>query len=401
MPAEQDPSLVDQIHALYGSTGVDRGTGTRESESFEAQYKKLKHDHPDAVKGEVEVAAKEILKGSKKFEREMKLKNKIPSHSEIENTHGESTLNDKLEIDYALIRRAFEANRGAEAVEGSKFPVLKLAHLQERSSEALGIQREFADPEWDRIRAARGKPYIFYTPVREPVRRMRDLWKDKGITKETGEVLVTMSMNNGATLETNTVVTMLVRHKGGRLLWGDNQAGLIRTQSEADYHKAITKPEDDCTANDLMVRGIVTIDKCKAMFDKQSGKSLEKYWVEHDRKLTETPSKSDIHADEELERRQVVAEGRQELLKRLNGEYVTKLHEQQQLEAKILRQARANIAVIEARNAEIIQNELFGLLKDLLTDEVANAAAIERIKRSIVRQHGVAMEYLEKLLERG
>ena len=398
---EREPSLVDQANALYDSTGVDGGAGTRrEPESFEDQYKRLKKEHPDAVKGEVETAAKAVLRGSEKLESDIKRKNKVPPHKEIENTHGESTLNDKLELDYALIRRAFEANGGAEAVEGSKFPVLKLAHLQERSSEALGVLREFDDPEWKHIKAVRGKPYIFYTQVRTPVREARDFWQDKGKSKETGEVLVTISMNNGATPETNTVVTMLVRHEGGRLLWGDNQAGLLRTQSEKDYKTALAKPEDDCTANDLLVRGIVTVDKYKARFAKENHKSLENYWVEHNRKLTETPSVSDIHAEEKLERRQVVAEGRQELLKRLNGEYVTKLHEQQGLEAKILRQARANVEAIETRNAQILQNELFSLLEGLLSDAVANAKAIEGIKRVIISQHGVTLAYLDALIKK-
>lgn len=395
--------LNSQADAILGpeDKNKDKG-GAHKSPSFKSQFEELKKASPEAVK-DIASLAERISKGRRRLEKEVKENDKTPAHNEIMNIQENSVQQDRLDLDYLLIERAFVANGRVAPAAGIEFPVLKLDHLEEHSPNFCEHESDNPTATWNVIRSQKEKPYIFYTQVRTPVREVRDFWQDKGKTKETGEVLVTISMNNGDTPETNTVVTMLVKHEGGRLLWGNGQSGLYRTQSEKEYRDAQEKGERS-VANDLMVQGRVTVAQYNARFYKEEHKTFEKYQEEKDRKLTEAPPVSNIHAGEIMERREKTAEERRELLKRLNGEYVTRLQQLQELEAAILKRAEASIEAIEARNAQILQSDEFKALVNLLlvtSKDNLISDAVKHMEQSLVKKFGVSTGYLEKLLGGG
>ena len=388
MPISEGESiegLIDQIDTIAGSNDeTSGGEGTQKHQSLKKYVVQLKPEQREGVEG-LTTAVKRLSKAEKKLKKEADEKEKMPSHNEIAEIYENSILKDRLKLDLALIRRAFEANGKAKPGSASGFPELRLDHIDELVPQTIG------DESWDEIRRAEGAPRIFFTSI----------YEEKGFLKKkpenTGQVLVVMSMNNGNTPDENTVVTMLVKHDGGKLLWGDNNLGLYRVQSESDYrHECeILSP----TADSLLARGEITVEKYKARFVKEGEhKTLDKYWIDKDAELTKLPPSEDAHRGEKLEGRRLTETKRKEMLEGLSGEYTKRLQELRRVEAQIIELTKSRVAEIEARNRRLMESEDFENLIFLLNSNVKDKKAIAVIKGMMIRQHGVDLGYLNALI---
>jgi ElaB/YqjD/DUF883 family membrane-anchored ribosome-binding protein len=303
--------------------------------------------------------------------------------------HENSTHEEKLLLDYKLVTKAFETKGNAKKL-GDGSVELVLDHLTEMDPHDYVQNREFAK------NIVVGEPNIFYKPLKEKG------WF--GQEKDTNEVEVVIVMNNSKRTSENTVVTMVVEHKGGKLIWGDKNDGLYNVKSLDTFVDEVTNASKySATAEEKLSGGELTIEAYHKLFAKQDtkGRSIDKFWADHDSKIKEAQifSDNDPHAGEKAEEIKNIGKQKSEVLAKLGEDYTEQLEKLHSHQERILGEMKKAINEIKTRNEMIIKDTLFAHIKLLQREDPRkNKKTIAVLKRELADKHKVDTITLESLI---
>jgi len=389
---DTNPDVIGQLDARLAEFRVaetPKQTDPEKEPTYRDEMEAVKTKHPDVYERfkKTDTEYEELV--AQKI-KEVKQKEKTPPHDEISAVHKESTLIQKLKMDLALVQKAFETlNLATENPSGR--PELDIGSLTEEDP---------ANVDWDAKRKPAGKPQIFF----KQITREATFWEKKlhktSDRVPTGQVLVVISEANGKTAEDNTVVTMTVGHKGGKLVWGENQRGLYNVQSEREYRDKVGKNPAASTCEDRVARGELTIGEYNRQFVREDPKkrTSAEYWTDHDAEVTK-PYKIDLtnpHARKEerefTRHKESIEQKRGRIFESLGNEYSKRLQELQAVANEILEGVNSAVEAVDRRNNEILAGSLF---QEILKSN--DARYIAGLERAICMYNGISMAELRAL----
>lgn len=346
----------------------------------EEQAKELRKEYADLTKD-----AKGI---EEDLQKKAKKERVVLSHEKILEVHSNLDTAARLQINYEFIQRAFESQKNHVATDravtagtdGKKhygFSELKIqgseiASVRGSSNDLSkpSLAEVMSDPDaWKGVAGKRGgnEPRIIVKPIyKEPnvdYINPKYWFGPKNAQPElTNEVEVICIMNNGKDENSNTVVTMVVKHNQGVLEWGDGKPGIYTFQSEAQFKEKVLNTANN-SVEDRLARGELTIDEYHRQFKKEhAGKDIYKVQNEHDAKTNKAPDANDLFAQDKITERNDRIKSKDEIIGALHGEYSKQLQELQVFENKILTDALEKLEALNKKNEQIVRSENFKAL---------------------------------------
>lgn len=332
----------------------------------------------------------------------------LPVHSELVEVYDNATNADKLKITYELVRKAFE-----QAGTLSKDPTKTEANTRyptEKGFEEItlrGIEdrdpTKFKPEDWKKLE--KGGPHVFFHEIPPQHKKYGEFdprgWFQGGEPKQTGEVVVYIVEDNAKDPKERTVVTMAVKHQGGKLLWGDNHpAGLYNIRSEAEFQKSVGRAKrGKGTVEDNLCAGNVTIDNYKFDFrqENENGLSYDNYIKQRDLELTAEPSDKDPNKLSILERRRLLREDREALMGDLSNEYTERLQWLRQGVSELIEQANNEMEELLMKQKEILNSTV---AKRILTGSVrkSDKVYVNDLVRMIATDTSADIDFVRKVL---
>lgn len=263
----------------------------------------------------VRAHADDVIAGIEKAEQ---LERKIPSHEQISRVFEGATSETRIQIENALITKAFALN-GFNSFQ-------------------LGKAEQFGPdgPDFDSHRADFA-PTIYFKPVYE---------KTGIFSKEakiTDEVVVVIDFHNAP--PESTVVSALMKQEKGKLKFSPQgpNPGLYTVKSESEVKAQYS--DADTSLDARLVQGKLKIDQYKKEFGRWwrgHGMSLEDYWKDQDKRIENSPDHWKSN------------EYKEGLMKALGTEYTNLLQEVRTNSADIIKQIEGKVSEAKAVEARVI-----------------------------------------------
>lgn len=284
-------------------------------------------------------------------------KQEIPNHGELKLAYEHGTHDEKLSLSMGVMERVM---RDAGIKEQG------LGVAQQIEGDFLDLTKEEKDP------GGPNKPQVYF----------KKITKEKGLLRkrevDTGEVLIIARVNNSSTGEDkdSTVVASIVKHtEDGKIVEG---RGLYTLLSQEQYQQIINAEGEDAEKgrNALLkefLGGEHTHDEVKKDTKKFLGKSHDRFWRQHDKKVAGTPEnwKTKAFLEDRLERLETdYSELLQQLYKNYMEIMVKELEALEELrrirEEEIFNNPEIYAKLVEYKNAKLLKTKNTGLENALL-----------------------------------
>ncbi|RJR27151.1 hypothetical protein C4561_03255 [candidate division WWE3 bacterium] len=336
---------------------------------------------------------KEIDDKIKEIEQKLLESEEIPQHDRIFSVYEHGKKETRSTTEESLLRKSFEQSNRDKANE----PEGEAAMRKELHLGFAKVLAEGQEIDFDAVRNENG-PQIFirqvmeYDDKRNWLEKQRDnylTWKAqrkgqtykpdpaKLVAKPTGEVSVTIVMNNGKTEDDNTVLSGVFKYENNRInlnarsemelmtekdFKGYQERRNVREQYRSEKDKGPLKTRTrrvsayaDNSLQAKLARGEMTLDSYQTEFTNNNGVTPQEHWERWDQMLDR-----DLRAAES-------DRYKGELMERLTTQYNEQLQQAQERRSQIMAEVALKAKETRTRNEAIMNNPDFMWLVEKIT----------------------------------